>query len=189
MKDNIFIHPSACIDQGAQIGDGSKIWHFCHIMSGAKIGTHCILGQNVFVGGKAQIGNGVKIQNNVSIYDAVILEDDVFCGPSCVFTNVKNPRAFIERKSTFQQTLVEKGVTIGANATIVCGVTIGQYALIGAGAVITKNVKANALMMGNPAKHEGWVSRTGITLDETLKCPETGEQYQLVGGNLVLMDK
>ncbi|WP_107820596.1 acyltransferase [Mangrovibacterium marinum] len=186
MKSEHFIHPSACVDDGAQIGADTKIWHFCHLMGGARVGNNCILGQNVFVGGEAQIGNGVKIQNNVSIYDSVVLEDDVFCGPGCVFTNVKNPRAFIERKSEFSTTTVRRGATIGANATIVCGLTIGAYALIGAGAVVTKNVKAHALMTGNPATQTGWVSRAGLRLNKSLCCPETGEQYQLVNGELVL---
>jgi UDP-2-acetamido-3-amino-2,3-dideoxy-glucuronate N-acetyltransferase len=186
METEYFAHPSACIDEGTPIGAGTKIWHFCHIMSGAQIGNNCILGQNVFVGRKAKIGHGVKIQNNVSIYDSVILEDDVFCGPGCVFTNVKNPRAFIERKEEFTTTTVKRGATIGANATLVCGITIGQYALIGAGAVVTKNVKAHALMTGTPARQTGWVSRAGMTLDDSLRCPESGEQYQISNGQLVL---
>jgi len=188
MKTNYFAHPSACIDEGAQIGPDTKIWHFCHIMSGAQIGNKCILGQNVFVGGKAKIGNGVKIQNNVSIYDSIIIEDDVFCGPSCVFTNVKNPRAFIERKSEFLTTTIKRGATIGANATVICGITIGAYALIGAGAVATKDVKAFALMTGNPAKQSGWVSKAGLTLDDSLRCLETGQQYQLLNGELALKE-
>lgn len=188
MKSEVYIHPSACIDEGAQIGKGTKIWHYSHVMAHAQIGTNCILGQNVFIGGKARIGNGVKIQNNVSIYDSVILEDDVFCGPSCVFTNVKTPRAFIERKSEFATTIVKCGATIGANATIICGITIGAYSMIGAGAVVTKSVKAYALMAGNPAKQKGWVSRSGLTLDDSLRCPETGEQYQLSNGELLLTE-
>ena len=175
----IFIHKTAIIDNGAQIGAGTKIWHFCHVMTGAQIGENCVLGQNVFVGGKALIGNGVKIQNNVSIYDAVVVEDDVFCGPSCVFTNVINPRSFVERKQEFQQTTVKKGATIGANATIICGVTIGEYAMIGAGAVVTKDVKPHALMVGVPAVQKGWVSRVGSVLNDDLICPETGERYRV----------
>lgn len=179
-----YAHETACIDQGAQIGDGTRIWHFCHIMQGAQIGQNCVLGQNVYVGTKAIIGNGVKIQNNVSIYDSVILEDDVFCGPSCVFTNVVNPRSFVKRKDQYRPTVVRKGASIGANATLVCGVTVGPYALIGAGAVVTKDVKAYALMVGMPAIQKGWVSRSGATLGDDLVCPETGEKYTLANGEL-----
>ncbi|MGQ8337281.1 acyltransferase [Sunxiuqinia sp. A32] len=183
-----FKHQTACIDEPVSIGIGTKIWHFSHVMSGAKIGENCILGQNTFVGGKAKIGNRVKIQNNVSIYDSVVLEDDVFCGPSCVFTNVNTPRSFIERKDEFQKTLVKKGTTIGANATIVCGVTIGEYAFIGAGAVIIENVKPFALMVGVPAKQKGWVSKSGAVLDESLVCPETGEKYQFKNDQLEIIE-
>lgn len=186
MTTPYFAHETAHIDQGANIGSGTKIWHFCHVMPQAQIGEDCILGQNVFVGGKARIGNRVKIQNNVSVYDSVILEDDVFCGPSCVFTNVINPRSFVERKTEYMETCVKKGVSIGANATIVCGVTIGEYAFIGAGAVVTKNVKPYALMVGVPAVQKGWVSRSGAALDEQLICPETGEHYQLKNEQLSL---
>lgn len=182
--NNFFAHETAIIDQGASIGNGTKIWHFSHVMPKAQIGEHCILGQNVFVGGKAQIGSRVKIQNNVSVYDSVILEDDVFCGPSCVFTNVVNPRSFVERKNEFQETRIKKGASIGANATILCGVTIGQYAFIGAGAVVTKDVKPYALMLGVPARQKGWVSQTGAILNDQLSCPETGQQYQLVNNQL-----
>ena len=186
MNQSYFAHETATIDKGAEIGSGTKIWHFSHVMSQAQIGQDCVLGQNVFVGGKARIGNRVKIQNNVSVYDSVILEDEVFCGPSCVFTNVVNPRAFIERKTAYQETRVERGASIGANATIVCGVLIGAYAMIGAGAVVTKDVKPFALMTGIPAIQTGWVSRTGVKLDEKLACPETGEQYELKDGLLTL---
>ena len=179
-----FSHETACIDDGVQIGKGSKIWHFCHVMGGAKIGENCILGQNIFVGGKAQIGNRVKIQNNVSVYDSVILEDDVFCGPSCVFTNVINPRSFVERKTEYQEIRVKRGATIGANATLICGITIGEFALIGAGAVVTKDVKAYALMAGVPAIQKGWVSKSGVVLDESLICPETGEHYRIINNQL-----
>jgi UDP-2-acetamido-3-amino-2,3-dideoxy-glucuronate N-acetyltransferase len=182
----ILIHPTAIVDQGAQIGGGTKIWHFSHIMSGAKIGNDCVLGQNVYIGGKAIIGNRVKIQNNVSVYDEVLLDDDVFCGPSCVFTNVINPRSFVERKQEYKRTLVKKGASIGANATIICGVTIGAYALIGAGAVVTADVPDFALMVGVPAIRKGWVSRNGVVLDENLICRETKECYQLVNGTLIL---
>ena len=156
-----FVHESSYIDEGAEIGDGTKIWHFSHIMSGAKIGKNCSIGQNVNVGSRAIIGNGVKIQNNVSVYDDVIIEDDVFCGPSCVFTNVINPRAFVERKHEYKKTNVKKGASIGANATIVCGVTIGEYAMIGAGSVVTKDVPSYSLAYGNPARIYGKVNKSG----------------------------
>ena len=156
-----YIHDSSYVDEGAEIGEGTKIWHFSHIMGGAKIGKKCSIGQNVNVGSRAVIGNGVKIQNNVSVYDDVVIEDDVFCGPSCVFTNVINPRAFIERKHEYKKTIVKKGATIGANATIVCGVTIGEYALIGAGSVVTKDIPPYALAYGNPARVHGRVNESG----------------------------
>jgi UDP-2-acetamido-3-amino-2,3-dideoxy-glucuronate N-acetyltransferase len=156
-----FIHESSYVDEGSEIGEGTKIWHFCHIMSGAKIGKKCSIGQNVNVGARAIIGDNVKIQNNVSVYDDVIIEDDVFCGPSCVFTNVINPRAFVERKHEYKKTIVKKGATIGANATIVCGVTIGEYALIGAGSVVTKDIPAYSLAYGNPARVNGRVNKDG----------------------------
>lgn len=159
-----FKHESSYVDDGAEIGEGTKIWHFCHIMSGAKIGSNCSLGQNVNVGGKAVIGNGVKIQNNVSIYDRVEIEDDVFCGPSMVFTNVINPRAFVERKTEYKKTVLKKGCSIGANATIVCGVTIGEYALVGAGSVVTKDVPPYSLVYGNPARVHGKVDKEGNIL-------------------------
>ena len=162
-KTEFFVHESSYVDAGAEIGEGTKIWHFCHIISGAKIGKKCSIGQNVNIGARAIIGNGVKIQNNVSVYDDVIIEDDVFCGPSCVFTNVINPRAFIERKNEYKKTLVKKGASIGANATIVCGVTIGEYALIGAGSVVTHDVPDYALVYGNPARVQGWVDMEGVS--------------------------
>ena len=161
MEKNYFVHESSYVDEGAEIGEGTKVWHFTHIMSGAKVGKKCSIGQNVNIGGKAIIGNGVKIQNNVSLYDDVVIEDDVFCGPSCVFTNVINPRSFIERKHEYKQTLVKKGASIGANATIVCGVTVGEYALIGAGSVVTKDVPPYALVYGNPARVHGTVNVAG----------------------------
>ena len=180
----IFIHPTAVIDEGALIGDGTKIWHFTHVMPKTVIGENCNIGQNVFIDNNAIIGNGVKIQNNVSVYNGVILEDNVFVGPSVVFTNVINPRSFIERKTEFRQIVVKKGATIGANATIVCGISIGEYALIGAGAVVTKDVAAYALMMGNPARQKGWISEQGHNLqfDEAGKatCPGDGALYQLL---------
>ena len=163
-----FKHESSYVDEGAEVGEGTKIWHFCHVMSGAKIGKNCSLGQNVNVGGKAVIGDGVKIQNNVSVYDNVVIEDDVFCGPSCVFTNVINPRAFVERKHEYKQTVIKKGASIGANATIVCGVTVGEYALIGAGSVVTKDVPAYALVYGSPARVRGSVDKEGNILEREL---------------------
>jgi len=157
-------HPTAVIDEGAVIGNGTKIWHFSHIMSGATIGENCVIGQNVLVSPQAVLGNNVKVQNNVSVYTGVICEDDVFLGPGCVFTNVINPRSFISRKEEFRPTLVKKGATIGANATVVCGVTIGEYAMIGAGAVVTKNVPDYALVVGNPGRQTGWVDKEGNTI-------------------------
>ena len=176
---NTQIHETACIDDDVAIGPGGRIWHFCHISSGARIGARCVLGQNVFVGVGVTVGAGCKLQNNVSLYQGVTLDDDVFCGPSCVFTNVLTPRAFVERKADFASTHVGCGATIGANATIVCGVTIGRYALIGAGAVVTRDVPDHALVVGNPARHVGWVSHSGDKLDEKLICPRTGDRYRL----------
>lgn len=180
-----FKHETAIVDEGAIVAEGTKVWHWVHISKGAAIGKNCVLGQNVYVGGKAIIGNGVKIQNNVSIYDDVILEDGVFCGPSMVFTNVNTPRAFIERKEEFAKTIVRKGATIGANATIVCGVTIGEFAFIGAGAVITKDVKPYALMVGVAAKQIGWVSEAGEILKDDLICPRDGSKYKIANNFLV----
>ncbi len=182
---NIFIHSTAIVDKGAQIGEETKIWHFTHIMPGAVIGNKCNLGQNVFVADAVQLGNNVKVQNNVSIYGGVICEDDVFLGPSMVFTNVINPRSAINRKSEYQQTIVKKGATIGANATILCGITIGSYAFIGAGAVITKNVPDFALILGNPGNQNGWMSKFGDRLVFDNKglaiCENSGEIYKLNG--------
>ena len=161
----IQIHPTAIVDEGAQIGEGSRIWHWAHICGGAKIGRDCSFGQNVFVGNRVEIGNNVKIQNNVSVYDNVTLEDDVFCGPSMVFTNVYNPRSAVSRKDEYRNTLVKRGATLGANCTIVCGVTIGEYAFVGAGAVINRDVKPYALMVGVPARQIGWMSEYGEKLD------------------------
>jgi len=190
-----FQHQSAIIDDGATIGEETKVWHFVHICCGAVIGKHCSIGQNVFVGNKVVVGNNVKIQNNVSIYDNVYLEDDVFCGPSMVFTNVYNPRSFIERKTEYRDTIVKQGATLGANCTIVCGVSIGRYALIGAGAVVNHNVPDFALMVGVPAKQIGWISKYGeqltlpLTGEASCICPHTGEQYQLINNQVVLITK
>lgn len=182
------IHPSAIVDDGAELGDDTRVWHFAHVCAGARIGARCSLGQNVYVGNDVRIGNGVKVQNNVSIYDAVTLEDDVFCGPSMVFTNVYNPRSAVSRKHEYRRTLVRRGATIGANATVVCGVTIGQYAFIAAGAVANRDVVPHALVAGVPARQIGWVSRTGDRLALPLggngeaDCPHTGERYVLRDG-------
>ena len=165
---NYFAHATSVIDEGAEIGEGSKIWHFCHIFAKAKIGKNCILGQNVMVANNVVLGDNVKVQNNVSIYEGVICEEDVFLGPSMVFTNVLNPRSFINRKTEFRQTIVEKGATIGANATVVCGNRIGRYALIGAGAVVTKDVPPFALVVGNPARQIGWVNEAGERVEGEL---------------------
>lgn len=186
MSDSeIFVHETAIIDNGAILGAGCKVWHWTHICSGARIGKNCSFGQNVFVGNRVRIGNNTKIQNNVSVYDNVILEDDVFCGPSMVFTNVYNPRASVSRKDEYRDTLVKKGATIGANATIVCGVEIGAFSFIGAGAVVNNNVKPHALMVGVPAQQKGWVSHMGEILGEDLFCPREKRQYKIDKGMLV----
>jgi UDP-2-acetamido-3-amino-2,3-dideoxy-glucuronate N-acetyltransferase len=179
-----YLHPSSFVDEPASIGKGTKIWHFSHIMSGAKLGENCVLGQNVMVGNDVIIGNNVKIQNNVSIYSGVELEDDVFCGPSCVFTNVINPRAQIIRRNEYQKTLVRRGATIGANATIICGISIGRYAFIGAGSVVRNNVADYALILGVPGVQKGWMSRHGFRLQNTnydtvFICPGSGWRYQV----------
>ena len=175
------VHESAYVDDGAEVGAGSKIWHFVHVLPGTVIGRNVVLGQNAMAGPNVRIGDGCKIQNNVSLYEGVELEADVFCGPSCVFTNVFNPRAAVSRKAEFRKTLVKRGATIGANATIVCGITIGEFAFIGAGAVVTHDVPAHALMVGAPARRTGWVSRSGEKLGPDLACPRTGERYRLLG--------
>jgi len=187
------IHETAVIDEGAVIGKGTQIWHFSHVMPGAHIGENCNIGQNVFIDKNVSIGNGVKIQNNVSVYNSVIVEDDVFLGPSMVFTNVTNPRSFVERKSEFKATYIRKGASIGANATIVCGVDIGAYCLIGAGAVVIRNVPPYALVVGNPGRQVGWVSRTGIRLsfdaEGTARCVEENINYFLHNGTVNMADK
>jgi UDP-2-acetamido-3-amino-2,3-dideoxy-glucuronate N-acetyltransferase len=181
-----FAHPTAIIDEGAQIGSGSRIWHFVHVCAGARIGRGVSLGQGVFVSSRASLGDNCKVQNNVSVYDDVTLEDEVFCGPSAVFTNVINPRAFIERKSEYRSTLVRRGATLGANCTVICGVTIGEFAFVAAGAVITKDVPDYALMAGVPARRIGWVSTAGARLGSVLVCPIDGTKYRVTsGGNLV----
>jgi len=184
---NYYTHPTAVIDTPCEIGSGTKIWHFCHIMSGARVGEHCILGQNVFVAPRVVIGNNVKIQNNVSLYEGVVLEDDVFCGPSMVFTNIRNPRSRVVRKGCFARTLVRKGATLGANSTIICGHTVGQYAFVGAGAVVTNDVPDFALVLGVPSRVVGWISAYGERLMEFdaqgyAVCPGSGELYQLIDG-------
>lgn len=183
-----FAHHSACIDDGASIGEGTKIWHFSHIMSGAVIGCGCNIGQNVVISPEVVLGNNVKVQNNVSVYTGVICQDDVFLGPSCVFTNVINPRSAVNRRGKYLRTVVGKGATIGANATIVCGNDIGEYAFIGAGAVVTKDVPPYALLVGNPAVQIGWMSEYGHRLefgeDSIAVCPESGEQYKLEDGRV-----
>lgn len=188
MSLDFFIHVSAVADAGSQIGKGTRIWHFCHLMPRSVVGTNCNIGQNVFIDNDVVIGNGVKIQNNVSVYKGVVIEDGAFLGPSMVFTNVINPRSFIERKDEFKTTIVRKGATIGANATIVCGVEIGAYSLIGAGSVITKTVPAYALMVGNPARQIGWVSEEGHRLDFNEEgvafCEKEKQQYSLIEGSV-----
>jgi UDP-2-acetamido-3-amino-2,3-dideoxy-glucuronate N-acetyltransferase len=193
MEKEYFAHPSAIIDEGSVIGKGSKIWHFTHIMQGCTIGENCNLGQNVVISPGVILGRNVKVQNNVSIYTGVICEDDVFLGPSMVFTNIINPRSAVIRRDQYLQTLVKKGASIGANATIVCGHTIGEYAFIGAGAVVTKEVKPFALVVGNPARHIGWMSHFGHRLDFSsegiAQCPESGERYQLKNGQCIPLGK
>jgi UDP-2-acetamido-3-amino-2,3-dideoxy-glucuronate N-acetyltransferase len=181
MEKEYFIHPTAVVDEPVEMGKGTKIWHFTHIMSGARIGENCVIGQNVFIGSGAVLGNNIKVQNNVSIYDGVILEDHVFCGPSMVFTNVFNPRSFISRKKEFRNTLVKRGATVGANVTIVCGNMIGQYAFIGAGSVVTRDVPDYGLVYGNPGKVKGWVCQCAeeiIFRSGTAKCLMCGRKYK-----------
>ena len=180
-SDDFFVHPLAAIDDGVEIGKGTRIWHFSHVLKNSRIGENCVIGQNVCVGPDVTIGNRCKIQNNVSVYPGVTLEDGVFCGPSCVFTNVVNPRAEIERKNEFRPTVVKRGATIGANATIVCGHRLGEYCFIAAGAVVTKDVPPFALMVGVPARRIGWVSHSGEQLGKDLVCPSEGRRYRLTG--------
>lgn len=185
-KKDYFVHESSYVDEGAQVGKGTKIWHYCHLMDGSKLGERCNIGQNVFIGSDVVLGNGVKVQNNVSLYTGVICEDEVFLGPSMVFTNVINPRAFIERKTEFRPTIIRKGASIGANATIVCGITIGKYAFIGAGALVSTSIPDYALFYGNPAKQRGWVCQCGIRLEIEgiyAQCPECKKKYELMNEN------
>lgn len=188
-----FVHESSFVDNNVKIGDDTKIWHFSHILSGSNIGNNCSFGQNCVVGPKVNIGNGVKVQNNISIYEGVVIEDDVFLGPSMVFTNVTNPRAFIVRREEFKKTIMKKGCSVGANATIVCGVTIGEYALIGSGTVVNKDVKSFALMVGVPARQIGWVSRAGNTLkfDENNIAIDSfdNSRYKIENDNLILIEE
>ena len=187
------VHPSAIVDAGAVLGDGCRVWHFAHISAGARIGERCSFGQGVYVGDDVRIGDNVKIQNNVSVYDTVTLEDDVFCGPSMVFTNVYNPRSALSRKAEYRRTLVRQGATLGANSTIVCGITIGRYAFVGAGAVVNRDVPDFALMIGVPARHAGWMSRFGERLllplagEAEAACPHTGDRYRLQDERVTLL--
>ncbi len=192
MTTDYFVHESSYVDDGAVVGRGTRIWHFCHVMPGAVIGERCNLGQNVVVMPGTRIGNNVKIQNNVSIYEGVVLEDDVFCGPSCVFTNVMNPRSHVSRKDEYRQTLVRRGASIGANATIVCGHTLGEYCFIGAGAVVKGDVPAYALMVGVPARQVGWMCQCGVRLSGTggrWSCPECSSEYREIDGHLGPVDQ
>ena len=188
------VHASAIVDDGAVLGEDCRVWHFVHISAGARIGAHCSFGQGVYVGNDVRIGSNVKVQNNVSVYDAVTIEDDVFCGPSMVFTNVYNPRSAVARKDEYRRTLVQRGATLGANCTVVCGTTVGEYAFVGAGAVVSRDVPAFALVVGVPARQIGWMSRHGERLALPLQgnadttCPTTGERYRLSGGQLTLLD-
>jgi UDP-2-acetamido-3-amino-2,3-dideoxy-glucuronate N-acetyltransferase len=186
-----FVHQSSYVDEGAVVGAGTRIWHFCHVMPGAVIGGRCTLGQNVVVMNGTRIGNNVKIQNNVSIYEGVTLEDDVFCGPSCVFTNVTNPRAHVSRRHEFRPTLVRRGASIGANATVLCGVTVGEYAFIGAGAVVTSDVPSFGLMVGVPARRVGWICQCGERLhlrEQAVRCGSCGTSYREERGELSMID-
>jgi UDP-2-acetamido-3-amino-2,3-dideoxy-glucuronate N-acetyltransferase len=183
------IHASSYVDEGAVIGKGTKIWHFCHVLPGTSIGKNCSIGQNVMIGPRVKVGNGCKVQNNVSLYDGVELADDVFCGPSCVFTNVNNPRANVSRKDEFRTTPIGRGASIGANATIVCGHRLGEYCFVGAGSVVTKDVPAFAMVAGNPARRIGWVSRQGEKLSADLVCRRSGERYrEISSSHLVLVE-
>jgi UDP-2-acetamido-3-amino-2,3-dideoxy-glucuronate N-acetyltransferase len=185
------VHPTSIVDEPVEVGEGTQIWHFCHVMSGARIGKNCVIGQNVFIGRGAVIGDNNKIQNNVSIYDGVVLEDEVFCGPSMVFTNVFNPRSFISRKKEFRKTVVGKGATIGANSTIICGNTVGRYAFIGAGSVVTKDVPDHALVYGNPGRVKGWICQCAMEIafrSEKAVCRACGKRYQKDQNGVILIE-
>ena len=188
-----FVHPSSVVDDGVQIGAGTKIWFFCHVQRGAALGERCILGQNVNIDQDAVLGDGVKVQNNVSVYKGVVIEDDVFLGPSCVFTNVLNPRAHVERKQEFRTTVVKRGATVGANATVVCGHDLGEYSMVGAGAVVTRDVLPYELVVGVPAQHMGWVSAHGerLQFDDSgeARCPATGVVYRLIEGHVAPVEE
>lgn len=190
-KSDFFVHLTAIIDNPVSIGSGTKIWHWVHVMEGAAIGKNCVLGQNVYVGGDAKLGNNVRVQNNVSIYDGVILEDDVFCGPSIVFTNVINPRSTVNRQNEYMVTHVKRGASLGANATVICGNTLGEYCFIGAGSVVTRDVPDYALVVGVPGKQIGWVSKAGLQLsfdkNDRARCPETREEYKLENNKVKLL--
>ncbi len=188
-EKDFYIHESSYIDEDVSIGAGTKIWHFSHILGNCSIGKNCSLGQNVVIGPNVKVGNNVKIQNNVSVYEGVTLEDDVFCGPSCVFTNVNNPRSEIVRKDEYRKTIVSKGASIGANATIICGNDLGKYCFIGAGSVVTKDVPSFALVVGTPAKRIAWISRAGARLGKDLICPIDGTKYNLLSENLLEENK
>ena len=180
----VMIHESSYVDEGVSVGAGTKIWHFSHVLAGTVLGRDCVIGQNVVIGPGVTVGNRCKFQNNVSVYSGITIEDGVFCGPSCVFTNVMNPRAEIERKAEFRRTLVKRGTTIGANATIICGHTLGEYCFIGAGAVVTQDVPNFALMVGAPARRIGWTSKSGERLGADLVCPRDGSRYREIAGLL-----
>lgn len=175
-----FIHPSAVVDDGAKVGEGTRVWHWCHIMGGAEIGENCNIGENAFIEGGVKLGNGVKVKNNVALYTGIECEDDAFLGPNCVFTNVANPRSFIERKNEFKKTIIRKGATIGANATIVCGHDVGEYAFVGAGSVVTKTVPAYTMVVGNPAKFYSYVCKCGVKLNIELVCPACKKKYRKI---------
>ncbi len=184
-EPDTFVHETAVVDDPDVLGSGTRVWHFCHVMAKARVGADCVLGQNVFVGNGAVIGDRVRIQNNVSVYDGCVIEDDVFLGPSCVLTNVINPRSEVERKHEFRRTLIRKGATVGANATIVCGATIGEYAFIGAGSVVTGDVPAYALIYGVPGRQKGFMCRCGVRLGDALVCDACNSEYDMEGGRLV----
>ena len=185
-KTNFFVHETSIIDKSVLIGENTKIWHFSHIMKNAKIGSNCTFGQNTHVGPEVIVGNNCKIQNNVSLYKGIILKNNVFCGPSCVFTNVLNPRAEFERKDEFKETVVRNGATIGANVTIICGITLNEYCLIGAGSTVTKDVPAYALMLGSPTRRAGWVSKAGYKLNEHLECPITQARFKKISEDQIV---